>query len=160
MLDINKKLSKTETLNQPNWRRFTLQGVDRFLVKVHRETEKKTSGGIFVPVKCTTIPSTGTVVALSPMSPECEAKYSVKVGDNIQVVPNAWTTLEIDGELMATGILDYVVATYDFPEAEESLAKIEAQTEDDQRAALDRMKVEATTFTGEPKPVPSSIRVK
>jgi co-chaperonin GroES (HSP10) len=155
-----QKLSKTENVNKPNWRRFVMQGRDRFLAKVHREVEQKTAGGILIPKRNQNIPSTGVIVALSPMSDEGKASYFVKVGDNIQTVPNSWTELEIDGELMATGILDYIVATYEFKNAEEELAKQSEEQLEKERQALERMKDESVKSSGETAPVPSRIRVK
>jgi co-chaperonin GroES (HSP10) len=152
-----------ENVNRPHWKRFKLQGKDRFLVQVHKQVEQKTRTGIFIPNldSCQDIASTGTIVALSPMSDDGVRDYpDVHVGANIQVIPCTWTEFDILGQRMATGELSYIVATYDF--GGKSLDEQAKEQTEAQRAALDKLK-EANTFstgTDGCVPLPPLIRVK
>jgi co-chaperonin GroES (HSP10) len=156
---------ENERLNRPHWKRFRLQGEDRFLVRIHQEVEQTYGQGkLIVPVSNQTVPSTGEIIALSPMSEEGRRKHpDVRIGAHIQVIPCTWTTVEIfdstgNIELMATGTLDYIVAVYHW--TGESLEELAARQELDQIKALDDLKVQATTSTGTAASGPSGPLIR
>lgn len=103
-----------EAVNRPHFKRFKLQGENRFLARVHSNQEFKTNTGIIIPDTKQTqdIPTTGEVLMVS--SKFDHEKYpDIKEGAQIKVVMNSWSMFDsIDGTL-AFGDADYVIACYD-----------------------------------------------
>lgn len=106
-------VKQQEYLNDPHYSRFKLQGENRFLVRVHRNSEKKV-GSIIVPDTRMTqdVETTGEVVAISPAF-DSELYPDIKPGANVKVVVNSWYAFDSCGERLAFGDAKYVICAYD-----------------------------------------------
>lgn len=135
-----------ENLNRPHWKRFKLQGKDRFLAIIHKQTEQKTTSGIVIANvdSFQDIPSTATVIAISALSDEAKENYpDVKVGANIQVIPCTWTEFDVLGERVATGTFEYIIATYNW-KGNKTLEEQEYEQAVAHREALVKYRTETT----------------
>ena len=66
---------------------------DRVLIKVEKEQEEKTAGGLVLATKNPAgVPAKGKVVACG------EGKFSPKVGDTVLISHSAGQTIKLDGE--------------------------------------------------------------
>lgn len=134
-----------ERQNRPHWKRFKLQGENRFLVKIHKQIEQRNKYGLITELDNDNLQNeacTGTVIALSPMTEEAQRNYpDVKVGCNIQVVPLTWTWFYCLGERLATGTLDYIIAVYDW-KSQKTLEEEAAEQEAEHRAVLAKYQAE------------------
>ncbi len=154
-----------ERLNRPHWKRFKLQGTDRFLVRIHKQAEQKNKFGIITKLDNDEYQNeacTGTVIALSPMTEEAVKAYpDVKVGCNIQVVPLTWTWFECLGERLATGTLDYIIAVYDW-KGQKSLEEEAEEAAQKNRKAVTEYHAQFAKEDGttESVPIPSMIIVR
>lgn len=108
-------MSEIEALNRPHYKRFKVQGEDRFLAAVHKNAEYKSVGGLVIPNTEVTqdIETTGVVLAISPKF-DHEKYPDVVVGANIRVVLNTWATFTCHGDKLAFGSAEYVIAAYDY----------------------------------------------
>ena len=69
---------------------------DRVLVKLEKDGEKKSSGGIIIPDTAQEKTQQGTVVEVGPGTDD--VKITVKAGDNVMYDKYAGSQIKIDGE--------------------------------------------------------------
>lgn len=109
-------MSQIETLHNPHYTRFKVQGKDRILVKVHQNKEIKTESGLVASVKTTQdIETTGVVLSVSPQFNK-EAYPDVVAGAHIKVIPCTWRSFPVHGDELAFACAEHVIAVYDSPE--------------------------------------------
>lgn len=111
-------MSQIETLHNPHYSRFKVQGKDRILVKVHKNKEIKTASGLVAGIQqAQDVESTGVVLSLSP---EFNSAFypDVVPGAHIKAIPCTWRSFDVHGDTLAFACAEHVIAVYDSPEDE------------------------------------------
>lgn len=103
-----------ELINNPHYDRFKLQGENRFLVRVHKNEEYQSKGGVIIAntQQCQTIPTTGEVLKVSKNF-DYDLYPDVKVGANVKVIINTWFDWDYGDEKLAIGSAEHIIAVYD-----------------------------------------------
>lgn len=101
---------EAESLLNPSWKRYKIQGENRFIAEVYRNTEQRTASGIVVPVTTRNVPTTGRVLAVSNVF-DHEKFPDIKVGASIKVMLGGWDLF--DEDKLAFGMAESVIAAYD-----------------------------------------------
>lgn len=104
-------MATIETATSPHWRRYRVQGENRFIAEVFQNQEQKTASGLVVPNTRETQapPTTGRVLARSEVFDETKFP-DVKVGAMVKVMLGGWDTFD-EGRL-AFGMAESVIAVY------------------------------------------------
>lgn len=127
-----------EDIAHPHWKRFKMQGKNRYLVRVFPIADRKTREGIIVPEECQDIPTCGHVLALSPDF-DHTLYPDVKPGVNIQTLMHTWVHWERFGRIYASGDAEGIVAVYDWEFDDDAYEKkVKTQTEQLREAAVRR----------------------
>ena len=110
-------MSQVETLHNPHYSRFKVQGKDRILVKVHKNEEVKRESGIVIPATQITqdVETTGVVLSVSPEF-NADIYPDIVAGSHVKVIPCTWRTFDVHGETLAFACAEHVIAVYDSPE--------------------------------------------
>lgn len=161
MSAANEVYDNRERINLPSWKRLILQGKNRLMLMVHKQTEQRTASGLIIPNRddCQDIASTGQVIKMTTLDPDMVKYYAdVQVGVHVQVTPCTWTTFKCAEGLVATCTLDCVEGVYEWRgKTDEENLEEEAI---EQRKAMEALKTEQTTASSSTTPLPSIIRVK
>lgn len=98
--------------NMPPWEIMKPQGKNRYMVRIHPNTEVKTASGLVIAETTQDIATTGDIVALSPHF-ETDLYPDMKVGMCVKVGYNGWRAFKVDGEYFAVGDAASVLTVYD-----------------------------------------------
>jgi hypothetical protein len=165
------KYHESEQVNKPHWKRFKLQGKNKYLALAHKNTEIKyymtgpNGEQIVIEQPDRDIsqdePTTATVVAMSK-DWDYENYPDVKIGCNIETTINSWYTWTRHGRIYASGDAESIIAVYDWSgNAEEEIQEAIEEAERKSREAVekaDQAMIEAAA-TNPTAPIPSLIRM-
>lgn len=160
----NEAMHPNERINLPSWKRLILQGRNRLMLMVHKQTEQYHYVGekkLIIPNRddCQDIASTGQIIRMTELDPDMVKYYGdVQVGAHVQVTPCTWTTFKCAEGTVATCTLDCVEGVYEWRGKTDDEALEEEAVE--QRKAMEALKTEQTTASSSTTPLPSIIRVK
>lgn len=111
---MSDALPQKRLVNMPGINMLRVQGENRYIAKVHENTEYKTSSGLVIANTDTTqnIPTTGDVIMVTPLF-DHDKWPDIQAGMCVKVTMNGWSPFKVDGELYAIGDARSVIAAYD-----------------------------------------------
>lgn len=100
--------------NMPGINVLRVQGENRYIARVHENTEYKTATGLVIPNGESTqnIPTTGDVLVITKHF-DGDKFPDVRPGMCVKVTMNGWSPFKVDGVLYAVGDARSVIAAYD-----------------------------------------------